>query len=518
MLNKPKYMTPSTKTTDCTVDMDLDEVLFTCEIDGNDSVVAWQILVYTLVDNSLMMDTGIQKLDMPFYPVDSNNKNVVFSVNIKDYIPSETQYYIASKYDKSKTYYYYEMRDSESPKEDENGNYIYHEYTKEWSKPVTVSGSPIFYIGELINSTQTYYWVINLWGESETTYTDAGEIDSAPTVCSGETVFYANTSPALNIEYGIKSIDKNGKESITYHPLKDGTVFENSSCYFKASYEQAENIRLKRYGWRIKDVNTSTVLVDTISNKQIYGTARNIICNYSGLLNDGNYSVELCVETQNNFKKITAPICFSVVYDTTYMTSDFSVSALSKEPSVLLDWRNANIICGQSEGEPLEWLPYYPIVNYSYDEPVTSVKIPDSSSVIFDYAATSEIDIAEESSVVLSFQLEDSKRKVLLSLEGVSEKGFSIFRELSFNGNGFEYRITDSNGDLKCISTKRYTPDKHKWYIAILNPYDKTSAAKTLKITESIGVGALYPGEKLYPSNSLYPTIGVWEESENGGN
>ena len=89
MLAKPKYMAPSTNLKECVIDVNASEIPFSCIIDGNESISAWRIKVYALDNNTNVLDTGKQVLSSPFYPVNSQNKNVVFKVNLHDYIESD---------------------------------------------------------------------------------------------------------------------------------------------------------------------------------------------------------------------------------------------------------------------------------------------------------------------------------------------------------------------------------------------------------------------------------------------
>ena len=71
---------------ECTIDVKNDKILFSCIVDGNESISAWRIKIYTLNDSALVLDTSKQTLSKPFYPIDSKNRNVVFEINLKDYL------------------------------------------------------------------------------------------------------------------------------------------------------------------------------------------------------------------------------------------------------------------------------------------------------------------------------------------------------------------------------------------------------------------------------------------------
>ena len=86
MLNKPKFMKPSTNKEECTVDLTADKIPFSCIVDGNESVSAWQIIIYDITTNDVVFDSGKITLKSSFYPVDEKNRNVAFSVDLKNHI------------------------------------------------------------------------------------------------------------------------------------------------------------------------------------------------------------------------------------------------------------------------------------------------------------------------------------------------------------------------------------------------------------------------------------------------
>lgn len=277
MLNKPKFMRPSTNMQECFIDTNLDDLSFSCIVDGNEAVYAWRIQIYRLGDNVLVYDTGkITKLESDvysplFYPVNEKNQNEIFKINLKEH-PTETV-----------------------PTKDSDGK--------------TISPDPIF-----SNLPEPYYWTIEFWNKSDI------EKDNDATTKSCEEVFYANTTPKATLYY-----KKNGDSKYTEFPdaTKEVAVFGANEYVFKADYIQEEDVPLKRYGWRLTDIDTGQVLLDTITQNQVYGTADNIICTYDGLLNSGNYSIELYIETQNNVTINTFPTRLMFHTETTYLSSDF---------------------------------------------------------------------------------------------------------------------------------------------------------------------------------------------------
>jgi hypothetical protein len=87
MLNKPKFMSPSINMYgNSVIDLNSTNNLpFSCIVDGNEAVTDFQIVISRLKDNVVVFDTGMEKLDKPFFPINNRNQNVVFSINLKDY-------------------------------------------------------------------------------------------------------------------------------------------------------------------------------------------------------------------------------------------------------------------------------------------------------------------------------------------------------------------------------------------------------------------------------------------------
>ena len=439
MLNKPKFMIPSTNRQECTIDLNEGNIPFSCIVDGNEAVVAWQVIVYDINNGKSVFDSGRVALDIPFYPIDEKNRNVVFNINLKYYLVTKTT---------------------------------------------------------LINRKDAYCWTITFWGTSECSTT------------SCEEVFYASTKPTVTISY------RENKDS-DYIELSENTIFKSRACYFKGNYSQENGVGLKRYGWRLCDIDSGQVLVDTIAHNQIYGTKENIICFYDGFLNGGKYSVELYIETQDNTTIRTGIINFTVTYSTTSLNSDIRVEALKNEPAVMLDWNEAVIIGGRNEGD-VTFKSNYPIIDYSDEEPNTSVNIPANSRIIFDYGSSSNLNIDENSYIVLSTQLLNGDESILFYAEGNDDDGFSVLRKLTFSNGIFEYVVKGSGENIAYATHEaKYHPNQYVWYIIIMSPIQKGESGNyytELVITESRLVNGLYPSPTLYPSENLYPTAGVWDK------
>ena len=87
-------MIPSTNKEECTIDITADKIPFSCIIDGNESINAWQIVIYDIVTNDEVFNTGKITLKSSFYPIDEKNRNVVFSVDLKEHLVNNTTFII----------------------------------------------------------------------------------------------------------------------------------------------------------------------------------------------------------------------------------------------------------------------------------------------------------------------------------------------------------------------------------------------------------------------------------------
>lgn len=513
MLNKPKFMIPSTNMQECVVDLNSDKIPFSCIVDGNEAIVSWQIQIYKLDDNTKVFDTGLVDIsDKPFFPIDENNRNVVFEVNLLDHTvqvdATETQ-------DTTKTYYYKgdgnttdvsSSYPSISWKKDEvypsfwyDGSQYYdkddeipdgvkadpqYEYFSNWS--YIKSALYCFDLGNLINSDDPYYWTITVTGSS------------GLVVQSCEEVFYANSRVIGEIHYS--------KDNVNYS-LFDSNPLQHKKYYFKSTHKQAEGIGLKRYGWRITDIDNNRVLLDTISKNQIYGTYDNMICQYDGFLSDCKYSIELYIETQNGDSHLTKPQYFSVSYPSTFLDGEFIPNILNSEPGIMIRWDDVTIAGGRIEGNAT-FMNDFPVIDSS------SIKIKNNSKVIYDYNGNATLDISEDAYITLSTRIDSIDNTILFIAEGLDDDGNELIRKLSYipdNGNGLLlYTLIKGDSVLTFEYNLKHVPFENVWYIIVMYPEKNNSIS--LKVTESIAEGGLYPEEYLYPGIDVYPHFGTWDK------
>lgn len=441
MLSKPKFMRPSTNKEECTIDITANEIPFSCIVDGNESVSAWQIVIYDIITNDVVFDSGKITLKSSFYPVDAKNRNVVFSVDIKKHLGDNTTF---------------------------------------------------------VNRSEAYYWTITLWGNSGYSTTSYQE------------VFYANKTPEI-------SFLRKYQTEESYSSLSDGDTLTSRACTFKATYKQDDGVQLKRYGWRITDTDSGQVFIDTIANNQIYGSADNIICNYDGFLNGGNYSVELFVETQNNTKITPPPLSFSVSYVSTFLSNDFKVETLKNEPAIMLDWNEAVVITGILKDANDNIVSINDTTfktNYPVDSQC-SIEVPEEYKVVYDYGVSSDLDINEDSYLALSTQLLSGDETTLFFAEGYDDMGYELKRKLSYSEGKFRYDVVGQNGIIKSATyevTNR--PSEYVWYNIFMSPLIETDDGEytvELNVFEGKVINCIYPSENLYPNSDFYPTFGNWD-------
>lgn len=479
MLNKPKFMSPSTNIERRVVDLKADTIPFSCIVDGNCAITSWRIVVWKLKDNTAVLDTGEIKLDTPFYPVDNKNRNVVFEIDLKKYMSSLSNiYYLPATetYDKNKTYYTVSTE------------YEYSEYVYSDEDAWNVDYKKLYYI-DFINSKEPYAWRVCFWGDNE-----ASSVSS-------EEVFYANSEPNIH-ELTINN------EVLT----EDGFILGERNAFFKCEYKQDEEVSLKRYGWRLTETNTNKIIFDTISKNQIYGTKDNISCKYNGLVNGQDYLIELYIETQNGYGGIVKSIKFSVEYDVEIVDADFQAFSIDSSSCIMLNWENIKTTEGVARGE-YSVKKNFPISNSS------SLVLPRDSKIVFEGNANSDLQIPKTSYVVLSFQIpKDEDTDVLY----ITDKNGELVKELKYisDTHQFEYMLRDGDTTMLSVKEVEHSPSQTTWYVITLFPtrIDGNTGEPfiDMKIVCSKTLDALFPSESLYPSNDIYPYNGKWDKLKGG--
>ena len=346
------------------------------------------------------------------------------------------------------------------------------------------------------NRAQAFYWAI----------TFKNNVSNTETYSAAE-VFYANSTPEVSVYY---SYDQNATVSVEkMSELTEDISLEKRKVFLKATYVQKEGVPLKRYGWRLTDKTNDVVIFDTISKNQIYGVAEDISCVCNGLINQTSYLAELYIETQNGCFNILKSIPFAVNYVVKNMEADFEIVALNDTAGIMLNWGNMRTTEGVVVGDTVSYAENFPVQSSA------SIVIPEGTSVVF--AGTSsgkDLEIDENSYVVLSFQIEKLKNMTLFEMYGEDEMSNAITRKLesvSF-GAATMLQYTIQKGDTVVSKRKTLTrmAGEISWCIVTLYPLiDGTADFKLVRSTAQNGV---FPSEDLYPDKDLlYPYYGEWE-------
>ena len=450
MLNKPKFLSPSVNMYGNTViDLNSATLPFSCIVDGNEAVTDFQIVISRLKDNVVVFDTGMQKLNTPFFPINNRNQNVVFSIDLKDYAN-------------------------------------------------TVSGENRF-----VNSADAYYWTITFRNSN-----------SGTEVYSVAEVFYANSKPETTIHYSYDNDFTDLSDNIDFSGLQKRKI------YFKSTYGQPEGVSLKRYGWRLTDKTNNVVVMDTISQNQIYGIADDISCVCNGLINQTDYQLELYIETQNGYFGILQTIDFNVDYAVKSVDADFEVEALNNTSGILLSWNKLRTTEGVVVGNAVGYTDSFPLQTSS------SVEIPECSSVVFSKTSNDkDLKIDEDSYIVLSFGFDKTQNTTLFEISGVDDYLNVMSRKLEYIAydRKLKYTVTSGNITATCEKQLSETISELCWYVVTLYPL--TNGAADYKLVESISEDCLFPDEDLYPiaeddntEELLYPDFGEWNKLRSGVN
>ena len=497
MLNKPKFMSPSINMQGNTViDLNSETLPFSCIVDGNEAVVAWQVVVSKLDDNTTVFDSGKQTLSTLFYPINNRNQNVTFSINLREYFASATTCYVVSDATYIPERVYYTCADN-----------VYTKYTYDASTWETDYTS--LYYMPFVNSETPYYWSITLWGKT------GNETHSA------EEVFYANSAPVATIYYSYDNnfLDERGElnDELMLHDEKPN-VLTSRKIFLKATYTQNENVLLKRYGWRLTDTSNGVVVIDTITQNQIYGVEDDISCECNGFVNDTNYLAELYIETQNGYFNILKSVSFDIDYVVKNIDADFEAVVLNNAAGIMLNWGNLRTTEGIVVGDAVSYTTNFPVASYDgYNNPngSVSIEIPDNSSVVFEGTANGKnLEVDENSYVILSFQFDKTQSITLFEMSGVDEYSNTISRELRFTHWDRVLKYTVKKGDIIAEDSVvlSETTSERCWYVAKLYPLLANEGTTVLKLVESIVEGGLFPSDDLYPADDLYPSLGKWDK------
>lgn len=506
MLNKPKFLSPSVNMYGNTViDLNADTLPFSCIVDGNEAVTDFQIVISRLKDNVVVFDTGMHKLATPFFPINNRNQNVVFSVNLKDYftkISDNAEHScipfilnIDATFSSERTYYTYDKSTG-----------VYSEYVSNYATSKPSGWDKVYsslYIIDFINSDEAYYWTITFKNSNSGTET-----------YSVAEVFYANSTPETIVYYSYNNDFSDLSDSVDFSGLQKRKI------YFKSTYSQPEGVSLKRYGWRLTDITNNVVIMDTITQNQIYGIADDISCVCNGLINQTDYQLELYIETQNGYFGILQSIEFSVDYAVKSIDADFEVEALNNTSGILLSWNKLRTTEGVVVGNSVSYTDCYPLYSSS------SIEIPENTSIVFSKTSNDkDLKINKDSYIVLSFGFDKTQNTTLFEISGADDYLNVMARKLEYIASDRMLKYTITNGDIvkTCEKQLSETISELCWYIVTLYPL--IGGVADYKLVESVSEEGLFPDEDLYPTDEddntgelLYPDFGEWNKLRGGVN
>lgn len=341
-----------------------------------------------------------------------------------------------------------------------------------------------------VNSADAYYWTVTFRNNN-----------SGTEVQSTAEVFYANSTPKTTIYYSYNDDFSN------LSVVSNSSRLTKRKIYFKSTYTQSEKVSLKRYGWRLTDTTNNVVIMDTISQNQIYGIADDISCVCNGLINQTDYQLELYIETQNGYSNILQSINFNVDYAVKSMDADFEVEALNNTSGIMLSWKKIKTTEGFVEGGTVSYNENFPLQSSN------SVEIPGGTNVIFSKTSNNkDLSIDENSYIALSFWFDKTQDTKLFEISGVDDQLRDISRKLEYAAANRKLKYTIKNGNTTAICEKQISPTVSElcWYVVTLYPL--LNGVADYKLVESISEGCLFPDEELYPEEQLYPDFGEWNK------
>ena len=278
-----------------------------------------------------------------------------------------------------------------------------------------------------------------------------------------------------------------------------------------------EGVQLKRYGWRLTDITNNVVIMDTISQNQIYGIADDISCVCNGLINQTDYRLELYIETQNGYFGILQSIEFDVDYAVKNVDADFEVEALNNTSGVMLSWKKLKTTEGYVVGGSVSYAENLPVQSSD------SIEIPEQTSVVFSKTSNGkDLTIDENSYITLSFWIDKTQDTALFEAFGVDDYLKSAIRKLEYVASDriLKYTITSGDTVVSCDKQLSETISELCWYIVTL--YPMIDGVADYKLVEVVSEGCLFPDEDLYPvaedddtDELIYPDFGEWNKIRN---
>lgn len=330
--------------------------------------------------------------------------------------------------------------------------------------PVSYDGTPnelTFTIptsSGMVNGTQYKWTVTSYWTDS-----DSYE--------SYENVFNAYSTAQLSIN------------SIS-------PTIKTKDYVFSATYSQAEGVTVEKFGWRLINTTTNEIIVDTITNNNIYSSQLELP--YDGLFSGNSYKIMIKCWLTNGIEIQTEYTDFTVEYDVTPFNGDV-ITSQTCDSGVLVEWPNINYIIGDTTNENFS----YQLVNYQYLKSYC-IKIEDGNTVFFDNVNTKPLSISSNTTHTISFfPINTDSSVTVYTASGKNNNQQNFYISLVYSSDSIDL-IINNNGQQ--TTTQVYSIGEYDfWFVVTISPNSITVSSYSSTLS------ALYPSKTLYPSETLFP-------------
>lgn len=355
--------------------------------------------------------------------------------------------------------------------------------------PVDYNGNPnelvVTIPANTMQNNNNYKWTI-------TSYWSGGSIQSY------ENVFYTYATPTLTIG------------------SVPGTLAQNSFT-FTATYSQAQNVGVEKFGWILENTTTQEILIDTISNNNIYSS--DIQLYYDGFFTNNTYRVKCQCWASNGVIVATDYTTFNVSYTVETLTGTFTAEQRD-DSGILLNWPKLFSITGTYS--PGTGAPQSP--KYSFNETVQSNTVTlnygnqtgNVSYITFNQVNSSQMSFPLNSSHIISFNWNDYNAINNPIYAYMLNGGYTEYIQIYLNANkNFSIQYVKDSSTI--VNQEIYQPTRGEtWYIFQIVPNETTGFLDVCIYTYGVNNG-LFPDTTLYPSQFLYPRapVGTGEIAKN---
>lgn len=345
--------------------------------------------------------------------------------------------------------------------------------------PVDYNGNPnelvVTIPANTMQNNNNYKWSI-------TSYWASGNITSY------ENVFYTYATPTLSIDSVPSTLSQN-------------------SYTFTATYTQAQNVGIEKFGWILINVGTQEVLVDTITQNNIYSS--DVQLSYDGFFTNNTYKIMCQCWGSNGVIVSTEYAQFDVSYDVESLTGTV-IATQQSDSGILLEWPELSSIVGTYvQGSGAVSSP-----NYYYNDIVQSQVIhltygtstTDASYVQFNQVNSSAMSFPLFSSHVISFNWNDYNAIGSSLYKFYLNSSPNTYIQIYLNDSQ-NFSILYMNNGETIYDQEFYKPTRaEQWYVLSVVPNQQTGNFIIYTYAYGYVDMGLLPSTTLYPSSTLYPS------------